>query len=119
MALSSGGTARSARGVTALVVVGAASCILPLASARLGPWPFFLPSVLTAVVVLDSITSFLLVQQYAVRGDRRMLGLAATYLFSASAVVAHGLTFPGVVAPAGLFDATPATTIWIWVAWHA
>src|SRR5258708_4529273 len=117
--VSSAGSARSARVVVGLAMVGATACILPFATVRIGPWAFFLPCTLTAVVMFDGITSFLLMQQYLVRGDGRMLGLAATYLFSAAVVVVHALTFPGVVAPHGLFGAPPSTTVWLWVVWHS
>lgn len=113
------GTRRSARLVVALAMIGATACVLPFAGVRLGPWPFFLPAFLVAVVLSESVTSFLLMQQYLVRGDARMLGLAATYLFSAAVVVAYGVTGPGVVAAHGLLGATPSTTLWLSTIWHA
>ena len=113
------GPALPARALVAVGMVAAAACLLPFAGTRLEPWPFFLPAFLTAVVVLDGLTSFLLVQQYLIRGGGRLLALAITYLFSALVVVPHAMTFPGVVAAAPLFGAAPATTMWLWAAWHA
>ena len=45
--------------------------------------------------------------------------LACGYLFTFGMVVAHGLTFPGVFAPAGLLGAGPQTTAWLYMFWHA
>jgi signal transduction histidine kinase len=47
-----------------------------------------------------------------------LLALASGYLFSALIIVPHALTFPGVFAPNGLWDAGLQSTVWLYILWH-
>src|SRR6185295_6303319 len=45
--------------------------------------------------------------------------LATGYLFTAAMAVAHALSFPGLFSDTGLLGATPQTTAWLYMFWHA
>jgi signal transduction histidine kinase len=79
----------------------------------------FIPSYEAALWVNDLITAVLLFSQFSRLQTRSLLILASGYLFDALMIVPHALTFPGVFAPAGLLDAGPQTTAWLYVFWHA
>lgn len=88
------------------VVAGCTVTILPFAGTRLGAWPAFMPVVVTTMTLAGIIPSFLLIQQYLVRGSGRMLALAGTLLGTAV------LGAPQVLAPPA------AAAAWLWAAWH-
>ena len=77
----------------------------------------FLPIYQSALVIIDLITAVLLCGQFAILRSRAILVLACAYLFSSLMAVAHGLTFPGLFTPAGLF-AGQQTTAWLYFLWH-
>ncbi|MCW5661817.1 MAG: response regulator [Burkholderiaceae bacterium] len=79
----------------------------------------FIPTYQSALVLSDLITAVLLLGQCRIARSRALLILAGGYLFTAAATVAHTLSFPGLFAPNGLFGATPQTTAWIYMFWHA
>ncbi len=100
--------ARSARFVLGATMVGAAACVLPFAGVRMAAAPAVLPVLLTAIVLADAVTSFLLMQQYVVRGEGYLVRLAAMYLLSALLILVYGV----------LAASLPAA-VWIWAAWRA
>lgn len=103
-------------------VIGSAVVFLavaPFAKTQLAPlWPF-IPIYQTALIVNDLITAVLLFGQYAILRTRGLLVLAAGYLFTAGMAAVHTLSFPGLFAPTGLLGATPQTTAWLYMFWHA
>ena len=107
---------------TALAVVGVSSilfaCAVPFAGVPLTPVPAFVASYQSALAVNDLITAILLFSQFSILRSRALLLLASGYLFTAAAAIAHALTFPGLFAPAGLLDAGPQTTVWLFMVWH-
>ena len=106
----------------ALAVVGVSSilfaCAVPFAGMPLTPVPAFVASYQSALAVNDLITAILLFSQFAVLRSRALLLLASGYLFTAAAAIAHALTFPGLFAPTGLFNAGSQTTVWLYMIWH-
>jgi hypothetical protein len=106
----------------ALAVVGISSvlfaCAVPFAGVPLAPVPAFVASYQSALAINDLITAILLFSQFGVLRSRALLLLASGYLFTAGAA-SHALTFPGLFAPAGLLDAGPQTTVWLYMIWHA
>jgi PAS domain S-box-containing protein len=108
---------------TACAVVGVSAvlfaCAVPFAGTPLTPLPAFVASYQSALAINDLITTVLLLSQLAVQRSRGLLLLACGYLFTAAAAVAHALTFPGLLAPAGLLGAGPQTTVWLYMFWHA
>jgi PAS domain S-box-containing protein len=92
---------------------------VPFAGVPLTPVPAFVASYQSALAVNDLITAILLFSQFGILRSRALLLLASGYLFTAAAAVAHALTFPGLFAPAGLFNAGPQTTVWLFMVWHS
>jgi PAS domain S-box-containing protein len=106
----------------ALAVVGVSSvffaCALPFARVPLIPVPAFVASYQSALAINDLITAILLFSQFAILRSRALLLLASGYLFTAAAAIVHALTFPGLFTPAGLLNAGPQTTAWLYMVWH-
>ena len=105
-----------------LAVVGVSAilfaCIVPFAGMPLAPVPAFVASYQSALAINDLITAVLLFSQFAVLRSWALLLLASGYLFTAAAAIAHALTFPGLFAPAGLFQSGSQTTVWLYMIWH-
>ncbi len=106
----------------ALAVVGISSilfaCALPFADVPLAAIPAFVASYQSALAIIDLITAILLFSQFSILRSPALLLLASGYLFTAAAAIVHGLTFPGLFAPGGLFNAGPQTTVWLYMIWH-
>src|ERR1700688_3441311 len=106
----------------AIAVVGVSSvlfaCAVPFAGVPLTPVPAFVASYQSALAVNDLITAILLFSQFAILRSHALLLLASGYLFTTAAAIVHGLTFPGLFAPAGLLNAGPQTTVWLFMIWH-
>ena len=99
------------------VLLAAFALTVPFARA---PWPVvpaFVPAYNTAVIVLDSITAWLLYGQYRRRDGRALLALFCGYTFTPIVVAAHALSFPGAFVPGSLIGGEQ-TTAWLWVGWH-
>src|ERR1700742_2422096 len=113
--------ARAERTAAAAVVGISAvlfACAVPFAGVPLTPVPAFVASYQSALAVSDLITAILLYSQFNILRSRALLLLASGYLFTAVAALAHALSFPGLFAPTGLFNAGPQTTVWLYMAWH-
>jgi hypothetical protein len=114
--------ATSRERMAAIAVVGVSSvlfaCVVPFAGVPLAPVPAFVASYQSALAINDLITAVLLFSQFNILRSRALLLLASGYLFTAAAAIAHALTFPGLFAPTGLFNAGPQTTVWLYMAWH-
>ncbi len=91
---------------------------VPFAKVQLAPVWAFIPVYQSALVLNDLITAVLLFGQFRILRAPALLVLAAGYLFTACLAVAHGLSFPGLFAPAGLLGAGPQSTAWLYMAWH-
>ncbi len=106
----------------ALAVVGISAVLfavaVPFAGVPLVQIPAFVASYQSALAVNDLITAILLFSQFALLRARELLLLASGYLFTAAAAVVHALTFPGLFAPGGLFNAGSQTTVWLYMVWH-
>ena len=81
----------------------------PFAKRPLPRLEAFLPIYQSALVINDLITAVLLYGQFAILRSRAILVLACAYLFSSLMAVAHGLTFPGLFTPTGLFAGQQTT----------
>src|SRR5258705_12539009 len=103
----------------ALAVVGISAVLfavaVPFAGVPLVQMPAFVASYQSALAVNDLITAILLFSQFAMLRARELLLLASGYLFTAAAAVVHALTFPGLFAPGGLFNAGSQTTVWLYM----
>jgi PAS domain S-box-containing protein len=94
------------------------ACAAPYATVPLAPVPAFIASYQSALAINDLITAVLLFSQFAILRSRALLLLASGYLFTSVAAVVHALSFPGLFAPAGLLNAGPQTTAWLYQIWH-
>jgi hypothetical protein len=92
---------------------------VPFAFTPLPRVDLFIPTVTTAYLINDSITSALLFSQFSIVQRRALLVLAMGYLFSALMVIPYLLTFPGSFAPTGLLGAGLQSTVWIFIIWRA
>jgi signal transduction histidine kinase len=99
-----------------LVVVFAAT--LPFAQVALPSVPGFVVAQQSILFVSELITAILLFGQYAVQRSSALLMLAAGYLFTALLLIPHTLTFPGAFTEAGLLNAAPQTTAWMYIIWR-
>ena len=109
---------RAAYLVSALLLLIAAA-ISPFLSVKLTPVAPFLPAYGTAVVLLEGITAYLLLSQFATRRKVFPGFVASAYLSLIPLVMVQQLVFPGVFTPTGLLNAGSQSAVWIWVFWHA
>jgi signal transduction histidine kinase/DNA-binding response OmpR family regulator len=93
--------------------------LLPFAKIQLSAVPAFIAGYQSALIIVDLITAALLFAQFNILGMRALLPLAIAYLFSACMAIVHALSFPGLFSPTGLLSATPQTTAWMYMFWHA
>jgi PAS domain S-box-containing protein len=114
--------ATSGERTVALTVVVVSSilfvCAIPFAGVPLTQVPAFVASYQSALAINDLITAVLLFSQFSILRSWALLLLASGYLFTAAAAVAHALSFPGLFAPTGLFNAGSQTTVWLYMIWH-
>jgi diguanylate cyclase (GGDEF)-like protein len=90
----------------------------PHASRSMAQLPAFVPAFLTAVIVAELITAYLLFVHTPLSRRFDLLWLAGAYLFSSAMATGQLLVFPGLLALHGLFGAGPQSAVWIWVLWH-
>jgi PAS domain S-box-containing protein len=114
--------ATSRERTAAIAVVGVSSvvfaCAVPFAGMPLVRIPAFVASYQSVLAINDLITAILLFSQFNILRSRALLLLASGYLFTAAAAIAQALTFPGLFAPTGLFNAGSQATVWLYMAWH-
>jgi diguanylate cyclase (GGDEF)-like protein len=79
----------------------------------------FLPMYVTAVVILESITGYLLLAQFATSRMVYPGFVASAYLFLVPLMTVQLMVFPGVFSATGLLNAGQQSAVWIWVFWHA
>jgi PAS domain S-box-containing protein len=91
---------------------------VPYAKLQLAYVPPFIPIYQTALAITDLMTAGLLLAQFNITRSRAILVLACGYLFTASMVVPHTLSYPGLFSETGLLGATPKTTAWLYMFWH-
>jgi len=93
--------------------------VAPFARMPLRPIPAFIPTYEMVLVTIDLVIAALLLGQVWHSGSRAFLTLAAAYLLGSIMALLHMLTFPGVFSARGLLGATPQTSLWIYLVWHA
>ncbi|WP_281889178.1 diguanylate cyclase domain-containing protein [Paenibacillus sp. YYML68] len=107
---------------TALIVcallslsVGALLPFAKLAGPEIQP---FLPLFISAVLVFELITAYLVYSEFLVTRAAPLVVLGSAYLFTGLITVPHLLVFPGVFSSSGLLGATSQSATWLWVFWH-
>ena len=93
--------------------------VAPFARVPLRPIPAFIPTYEMVLVTVNLVTAALLLGQVGNDGSRAFLILAAAYLLGSIMALVHMLTYPGVFSEGGLLGATPQTSPWIYLVWHA
>jgi signal transduction histidine kinase len=106
----------------ALAIIGMLSigfaAIAPFAAKQVVQIASFVPTVEAIIFVTSLATAVLLFSQFSILGSRELLLLASGYLFAASIVIPHALSYPGAFAPKGLLGAGIQATPWLYVFWH-
>jgi diguanylate cyclase (GGDEF)-like protein len=82
------------------------------------PLQGFIPSFLSAVIVTELITAYLLFVHTQLSRRFDLLWLGGAYLLSSAMASGQLMVFPGVLSLHGLFGAGPQSAVWIWVLWH-
>src|SRR5215469_16721349 len=107
---------------SALAVVGMLSiafvAIAPFATKQAVQIASFVPTIEGIIFVTSLTTAVLLFSQFSILGSRELLLLASGYLFAASIVIPHALSYPGAFAPKGLLGPGIQATPWLYVFWH-
>ncbi|MCW2598202.1 MAG: putative transrane protein [Frankiales bacterium] len=101
-----------------LLIAAATLALLPTGDRVVGNHPSFMPAFFSCIVLLDVLSSWLLVQQFLANGRLRSLLFAACYGWSVASLIPHILVFPGVITPTGLLGSAPSSTPWLWTSWH-
>jgi signal transduction histidine kinase/ActR/RegA family two-component response regulator len=104
-------------GLVALSFVAFVATV-PFVRIPLAQIPSFIPSYESALFFNDLITSVLLFGLFIQLRARALLVLAAGYLFDASIIIPHALSFPGAFSSTGLLGAGTQTTAWLYMFWH-
>jgi PAS domain S-box-containing protein len=120
--LSSAAASRAdVRLAVAIVVLLLAALVIavPFAKQQLAYVWAFIPVYQTALAITDLMTAGLLLTQFHLTRSRALLVLGCGYLFTASMVVPHTLSYPGLFSEAGLLPGSgPKTTVWLYMFWH-
>ena len=109
---------------TRAAVAGAAALLfglavlLPFAGKPLPRVIGFITAFDAIIFVADLITAGLLLAHFSITRSRSLQALACGYLFSAAIVVAHGLTFPGVITETGNLGGSLHTNFRVYLLWH-
>ena len=90
----------------------------PHAGRPLTPLPSFLPAYVTAVIVTELITAYLLFVHTPLSRRFDLLWLASAYLFSSAMATGQLFVLPGTLSSPGLFHGGPQGIAWIWMLWH-
>jgi signal transduction histidine kinase len=106
----------------ALAIIGMLSigfaAIAPFAGKQVVQIASFVPTVEAIIFVTSLTTAVLLFSQFSILGSPELLLLASGYLFSASIVIPHALSYPGAFAPKGLLGSGIQATPWLYTFWH-
>lgn len=92
--------------------------LAPFAAEPLPQFNGFIPALDATIFVTDLITASLLLAHFSITRSRALLALACGYLFSAAIVVAHGLSFPGVLTPTMDLREVGRASLRIYLLWH-
>jgi signal transduction histidine kinase len=119
--LSERSTSPGQNRVAAAVVITVFVAFLLVIPFKDHQWPSlggFIPIVDTMLLFADLLAAVLLYTQFTVLRTHAVLALAMGYLFTALIIVAHLLTFPGALAPAGLLGSNLQSAVWLYIIWH-
>jgi two-component system sensor histidine kinase/response regulator len=104
--------------ITCLVFLTGLVGSAPFAHMPVAQFPAVVALLQAVQVTADLIIAGLLFAQYRVQRSRELTILAAGFLFTSLIVVAHTLTFPGVISQNGAFRAGPQSAAWLVIGWR-
>lgn len=105
--------------VLTLAAVLLTAALIPFCTRNLGVTTSYLPAVLAMVTCFDVMSLWLLCGEYADTGDRRMLAMAAAYLWSLCLMAGYALAFPGVFSAHPPLAETASVAPYLYIGWHA
>jgi PAS domain S-box-containing protein len=91
--------------------------VAPFARQPLAEIPAFVPAYTSAAAVIDLLTTVLLFGQFVQQRSAALLALAAGYLFAGLMVVAHALSFPGLIVAGDMLGDGSQATAWLYLFW--
>lgn len=101
-----------------IVAIALFFVVAPYAKVPLPEIWAFLPFYQSAYGVVTGITAILLIGQFILLRARALLILAGGYLFCLLMAIVHAISFPGLLAPNGLFAAGRQSAAWLYFFWH-
>jgi signal transduction histidine kinase len=114
-------TPRETRTVLAFaaVLILASAVLAPFAGISLGqPITAFVPAIDAIICLVDLLTAGLLLTYFRLTRSTALWALACGYLYSATLVILHALTFSGVLSPTGNIFGGVHTNFKIYLLWH-
>jgi diguanylate cyclase (GGDEF)-like protein len=104
--------------VTAVVVVGFSTAMVPVMHDQLIASPSFIPVLIGAVTVFDLMSVYLLAGDFRDRGDLRILVTTLAYAWSLTMMLGYALAFPDAVRADPPLAFTPSTAAYLYLTWH-
>ncbi len=102
----------------AIALLAGLAAFLPVAATPLSKIDGFIPALDAIIFVTDLITAGLLLSHFSVTGSKALWALGCGYLFSALVVVAHLVTFPGVISATVSVGGDLHINFRIYLLWH-
>ncbi|WP_028593953.1 diguanylate cyclase domain-containing protein [Paenibacillus assamensis] len=103
--------------VVGLLIIGLSMSVLPYAQNHFLEVNAFYPLFIAWVLIGDFVTSHLFYIQYRASGEKPLLILSATFLFTALIVIPHAAAFPGIL-PYQWVGNLEQLSLWLWLVWH-
>jgi PAS domain S-box-containing protein len=102
----------------AVVLLLGLAVLIPFAARPMPRIDGFITAFDAVISAADLITAGLLLAHFSITGSRALRALACGYLFSATIVVVHALTFPGVISETGNLGGSLHTNFRVYLLWH-
>lgn len=110
--------AQRAPAIVCAVALAVTVALVPVGAHQLGSTPSYVPAILAAVACFDVMSVWLLIGEYLDSGERRMLVMAAAYLWSLLVMTGYAMAFPGVFAAHPPLAVAPSVAPYLYVGWH-
>lgn len=104
--------------IGAIALLAGLAAFLPVAATPLSKIDGFIPALDAIIFVTDLITAGLLLSHFSVTASKALWALGCGYLFSALVVVAHLVTFPGVISATVSVGGDLHINFRIYLLWH-
>jgi diguanylate cyclase (GGDEF)-like protein len=104
--------------LTAAVVAGVSTGIMPFVHVQLNASTSFMPALIAAVTVFDVMSVYLLAGEFRDTGELRNLVTTVAYTWSLAMMLGYALAFPGAVRADPPLAFTPSTAPYLYLTWH-